>query len=102
MANTTMIQSYVAGEVPFDLSYQFLDHDGVGIDLSGWTAEQVTTDPAGVQTTDVVTVDAGTDGIVTRPWTAAFTAQRGVWTAHIWVESAPYKLASTQIVWVVR
>lgn len=98
----TMIQSYVQDEVPFDLTYQFLDHDGTPIDIAGWTASQETVDPAGTVTIDPASIPVGTDGIVNRQWTPAMTALPGVYTARIWVESAPYKLASTQIVWVVR
>lgn len=97
-----MVRAYTVGEIPFDQTYAFLDCDGASIDITGWTAEQRTTKPDGTEIVHAATVTDGVNGVVTTPWVSAMTDTVGVYTAHVWVEESPYKLASTQIVWVVR
>lgn len=92
---------YQRDEIPEPLEYQFLDHDGTPLDLTGFTAEWWTS-INGVDTEHPASVTNAAEGRVVAPWTAAMTADPGRMSHGVfWVTDGAHTHASDTLRWSV-
>jgi hypothetical protein len=98
--------SFVTGEVPPPLEYQFLDADGVAIDLTGFTVatfqwgEYVHGGFADA-VTETATVSAPATGHVTYVWDGDELDSPGEYAAVFFVNDGTTQYASILITWQV-
>lgn len=98
--------SFVVGEVPVSLVYQFLDVDGVAINLTGYGVVQFQwgLDDNGVivnPTTAVGTVGDALTGKVVYAWTGVEFATTGAHAGLFFVNDGTHQLASVLLTWQV-
>lgn len=97
------IGSFVTGEKPNTLSYQFLNADGTVIDLTGFTGVYVFREKRGASIERVATITTPTNGTVTYAWQGDEFATPGHYTSEFWVGNAgTLKYASVLIFFDVR
>lgn len=104
-SNDLVIGPYVVGEKPSPLEYQFLDADGIPLNLTGYTAKFVyrpTDDPqsAGVEASAVITDPA--QGQVTYTWTGIELTSPGPHWAQFWVGNTTQRYASLRLTFRVQ
>lgn len=94
---------YAAGEIPFALSHQYKDADGVAIDMTGWSVTAVAAGPedGGAYGSGVVMFLDETIGKVQYDWVAADFTDVGKYTMLLWTTDGTNRLASDLIVWEV-
>jgi hypothetical protein len=93
---------YQKAEAPLDpLQYQFLDADGVALDLGDFSAVTFAyTTPSGTTTAGgTATITVSATGDVAVDWTAAHTSEAGTWEGIFWLTPGP--VPSHTLVWVV-
>lgn len=90
---------YVQGEKPSDLEYQFLDSNGVAVDLSGYNAAtfQFQEHDAAAATVGTATVSSPSSGKVTYTFTGTEFATPGRYRAQFWVGNGVHRLTSVDI-----
>lgn len=98
--------SFVVGEVPLPLDYQFLDVDGVPINLTGFTIARFNwgTYVQGQFLDSVVEIAAITDvvnGVVTYQWDGDEFAVTGPHAGSFWVNDGTTQYASILVTWQV-
>lgn len=99
---TQPLGTFTQGEKPAPLVYQYLDADGVPIDLTGYTVKFVYTDPNGSAVpADGTAVDLAT-GKVGYTWTGNEFLIPGPSAAHFWVGNGTNRFASDLITWSTR
>lgn len=103
---TIELGSFVVGEVPLPLDYQFLDSDGLPINLTGFTLAAFTwgsfiqgqfIDP----TSELALVTDAVNGIVTYEWTGVEFAATGEHAGMFWVNDGTTQFGSILITWQV-
>lgn len=98
--------SFVVGEVPFPLDYQYLDADGEPIDLTGFGnvafnwGHLVQGQIVGAVTEPAILTDAPA-GIATYEWDGDEFAEPGTHAGMFWVNDGTTQFASILIVWQV-
>jgi hypothetical protein len=103
---TVELGSFVVGEVPPPLDYQFLDADGVPINLTGFTtatfqwAELIQGQFVNPVTATATVTDALT-GTVTHTWTGVEFDAPGEHAALFYVNDGTVQYASIMITWHV-
>lgn len=93
---------YQRAEAPLDpLQYQFLDSDGVALDITAHTGVTFAhTTPAGVTVAGgTASIVSAATGVVSVDWTATHTATVGQWEGVFWLTPGP--VPSDTLVWVV-
>lgn len=100
------IGSFVVGEIPVPLTYQFLDSAGTAIDLSGFTAtfqwgRRGTSTPYTNTTTVAATIPTPLSGIAQHNWSGSEFAAPGRWVGRFVVENGTNRFASILIEWTV-
>lgn len=100
---TTEIGPFLEGELPGALSHQFLDDDGVAIDLTGYSVRFVwqRVGDSTVTTRNGSLVTAAS-GIVGYTFVAADLATDGIYKAHWFVGNGTNRYASDPIVYRVK
>lgn len=94
---------FTVGEKPAPLVYQFLDFDGVVINLTGYTAKFVwAAKIGGTPTTGNATIPVGTDGKAQYTWTGAEFLTPGGYAGQFWVGNSTNRWASVKINWTVQ
>lgn len=96
------IGPYVAGEIPAPLEYQFLDSDGLAINITGYAARFIYTPPGAAAVTVTATVTDGVNGKVTYTWTGAELVLAGRYSGEVWIGNGVQRFASLRITWSVR
>jgi hypothetical protein len=98
--------SFVVGEIPLPLDYQFLDADGVPIDLTSFTIVEfqwgtfIRGHFADVVTETAIVSDAP-NGIVTYAWDGDEFLTTGPHAGQFWVNDGVTQYASILITWQV-
>jgi hypothetical protein len=93
--------NYVVGEKPAPLEYQYLDADGVPINLTGYTAKFVYREIFGAETVADATVTDAVAGKVTYVWDGSELTTSGDYRAYFWVGNNTNRFASVLITWNV-
>lgn len=106
MRSTVALGSFVVGEVPPPLEYQFLDADGVAIDLTGFTTVtfQWSEVVQGQFVSPVVETGSVTDAVngkVTYVWDGDEFDAPGEYAALFYVNDGTTQYASILITWHV-
>lgn len=102
-SDSLAIGPYTVGEKPAPLVYQFLDHTGAAINLTGYTAKfqfQRSDDPA-ITVLDAEVTDA-LAGEVTYTWTGTEFSTPGKWWAEFWTGNTTNRFASKRLEASVR
>lgn len=92
---------FVVGEKPAPLVYQFLDSNGVPIDLTGYTAMFEYTERDGTATSALATITTPASGLVQHIWTGAEMASSGHYISQFWVGNNSNRFASIRITYDV-
>jgi hypothetical protein len=99
----TNIGAFTVGEVPFLLTYQFLDSAGDPIDLTGYTSVFQYGEKFAGQIVNPVENPAGftsiSTGIASYQWDGTEFQNPGLFVGQFWVTSAGNVLASEQFEW---
>jgi hypothetical protein len=102
-ADEVQLGTYIVGEKPPPLVYQFLDSSGNPIDIStGYVADFSVKEADGNAFTGTATITGGTSGQVTYTWTGAEMPTAGRYTAYFWVGNGTTRLASIPIRFLAR
>jgi hypothetical protein len=101
-----VLGSYVVGELPLPLDYQFLDADGAPIDLTGFTTVSFNWGRYVLgqfvsPTTEVATVTDAANGITTYAWDGDEFAVPGTHAGQFWVNDGTTQYGSILILWQV-
>lgn len=96
------VGSYVVGEKPAPIEYQFQTAQGAVIDLQGYTAKFSWGPEQGSGTTGDATITDATEGKVTYAWTGAEFLTSGAYQAEFWVGNTVTRFASERLVYKVR
>lgn len=98
MSDIVIIGPYTVGEKPAPLVYQFLDHTGAAVDLTGYTAKFQfhRSDSAAVTVRDAVVTEPSL-GKVTYTWTGMEFITPGKWWFEFWVGNTVNLLASKRL-----
>lgn len=103
---TVELGSFVVGEVPLPLDYQFLDSDGVAINLTGFNTvafnwghliRDLLVDPV----SEVAIITDAVNGIATYAWDGDEFAEPGTHAGQFWVNDGTTQYASVLIIWQV-
>jgi hypothetical protein len=94
--------TYTVGEKPAPLVYQYLDHDGVVIDLTGYQVRFVFQPIGGPATTANGSLVVAANGTVQYTWLGTEFNITGKWEAQFWVGNGTNRWASDLIKWTVR
>lgn len=101
----TDIGAFTVGEIPFLLTYQFLDSDGQPIDLTGYTAVfQYGERFAGNIANPVenpASFSSISTGIASYQWDGTEFQNPGVFVGQFWVGDGSNRLASVKFEWSV-
>lgn len=106
MRSSVVLGSFVVGEVPPPLEYQFLDADGVVIDLTGFTTvtfqwSEVVQGQFISPTVETGTVSDAPTGKVTYVWDGDEFDAPGEYAALFYVNDGTTQYASILITWQV-
>lgn len=108
MANPTKIElgAFAAGAVPPPIEHQYLDFDGVQVDLTGFSTLSMNiealpsvTGPLGGGTIEFVT--DGTDGWVRYTWVADDMAEPSSYTGQMWASNGTNRYESDLFLYTV-
>jgi hypothetical protein len=99
---TLDLGTFVVGEKPTALEYQFLNSDNTVIDLTGYTAKFVYRERDGVASTANAAVSTPAQGKVTYTWLGTEMPTPGHYQAEFWVGNGAQRYASWLITWTVR
>lgn len=94
---TVTIGPYVVGEIPAPLEYQFLDSDGLPIDLTAYQARITICSPDGLPLTRNATVTDSAGGKVTYTWQGDEMPTAGWYTVFFWVGNGVNRFASVRL-----
>lgn len=103
---TVQLGSFVVGEVPLPLEYQFLDVSGDPVDLTGFTnvgfnwGHLVRGQVTGAVSESAIVTDA-VNGIATYAWDGDEFAEPGTHAGQFWVNDGTTQYASVVIIWQV-
>jgi hypothetical protein len=96
--------TFAAGEIPNPISHQFTTHEGVAIDMTGWTILGFYVEGDG-ETAGVVAWDDITVGRLTYTWDPDDTQTAGPYQGLLWVQNMAAdptrRFASDLFVWDV-
>lgn len=102
-ADEQQLGTYIVGEKPPPLVYQFLDSTGAPIDLSsGYVATFECREFDGASFTGTATITNGSAGQVTYTWTGTEMPTSGRYTAFFWAGNGTTRLCSVPIKWLAR
>jgi hypothetical protein len=98
--------SFVVGEVPLPLDYQFLDADGTPIDLTGFTTVafnwgHLVMGQIVDATTELAIITSPTTGVATYEWDGDEFAEPGTHAGMFWVNDGTTQYGSLTILWQV-
>lgn len=99
----TDIGPFTVGEIPYPLTYTFLDSAGTAIDITGWDAvlqwgEKFAGGYQNQQENPAVVSD-GPNGVVTYTWDGSEFTNPGSFSGQIWVSDGTQVLASCVFDW---
>lgn len=95
--------SFVVGEKPFPLQYQFQDSDGVGLALSGYTAKFVLREENSATATEFSATWAdATTGIAEYVWDGTEWPGPGHYLGEIWAGNGVQLFCSELLTFPVR
>lgn len=101
------VGSFVVGEVPAPLEYQFLDVDAAPLNLTGYTVARFNWSPNTVGTpfsapiTETATVTDAVNGKVTYVWDGDEFATTGPYAGRFFVNNGTNQYASLLLTWHV-
>jgi len=96
-------RTHALNEKPEMQVYQFVDHDGLAVDLSGFAGTLKWETTNGVPQTSAVTVVTPATGTCSWTWPAAMFAQVGVvWAQVVVTSGATYTFRSDDYVLTVK
>jgi hypothetical protein len=102
-ADEVQLGTYIVGEKPPPLTYQFLDSSGNPIDISsGYVADFSCQEADGNPFSASAVITSGAAGQVTYTWTGAEMPTAGRYTAFFWVGNGTTRLASIPLRWLAR
>jgi hypothetical protein len=93
---------YVVGEIPPPLQYQFLDSDGLPLNLLGFTAKFICREQNGAPVTYTATFADAASGIAQFAWTGGEFPTSGSYLAEFWAGNGTNRYASILIRFSVR
>lgn len=100
--NPIKLGLFTVGEKPAPLVYQFLDNDGLVINLTGYTVKFVWEPVGGTDTTGNGILLVAASGTVQYTWTGTEFAVPGQYQGEFWVGNGTNRWASVLITWTVR
>lgn len=99
---TQNLGTFTQGEVPAPLVYQYLDADGVPINLTGYQVRFVWKPAGGLPVTGNGSIVDAATGQVGYSWSGAEFNIPGPYEAQFWAGNLTNKFASDVIQWTVR
>lgn len=99
MSDLIDLDTFVVGEKPNVLEYQFQNADGVAIDISGYTVKFIVKERDSLAVTFNATLSNGAQGKVQHVWDGTEFPTPGTYQARFWVGNGTQRFASALIQW---
>jgi hypothetical protein len=103
LPDVVVLGPYTQGEIPEPFTYQFLDSEGVAIDMSGAAAKFYygLADPDPTVELQDAEVTNGPEGRVRYVWAEDDLELPGTYKGDLWIGNGTLRLASLRLRWTV-